>query len=102
MPGMIPNSAPQKNFPFYPWLLVTFPFLHLLASNLEGNLEFSQLWNPYLLALSLSGVFWLAGILLFKSLRKAALAVSILILFFFSYGHVRNVVLLYILETNIP
>lgn len=92
----------NKTFPFYPLPLLSFPFIHLWATNIDQHLQFSQLLPPYLLALVISGLLLATGTFLLKSLNKAAFCLSALILIFFSYGHVRNAVLLYVLQTNIP
>lgn len=88
--------------PYHPFLLLCFFFTHLLASNTGQGLYVIDFLKPFLLSAALTGVFWILLGFLFKSARKAAAAVSALIFIFFSYGHLRNVMLTYVLQSNIP
>ncbi len=79
-------------FPFYFALFSLYPVLALIAYNI-GELRFRQgvraLAVSFLATLVLFLLFWL----LFKSKQRAALEVSFLLLLFYGYGHVYNLIL---------
>jgi hypothetical protein len=72
----------------HPFLFAVFPILYLFSENLESALPLGVLTRPVLLALALSalmlGFLWLV----FRSAQRAAVLASVLILLFYSYGHV--------------
>jgi hypothetical protein len=79
-------------FPFYFALFSLYPVLALIAYNI-GELRFRQglraLVISFLAALVLFLLFWL----LFKSKQRAALETTFLLLLFYGYGHVYNLIL---------
>ena len=72
---------------FHPFLLAAYPVIALLAHNIE-EVQLRIAWRPLVVSLALSSALF---VLLYLSLRdwhKAGLAAAILLLLFFSYGHV--------------
>lgn len=76
----------------YPLLLAAFPVLALFVNN-YGEVGWEVLPRPLLLSLGIAGVALLAFRLLVKDWAKAALMTAWFIILFFSYGHVRDLLL---------
>src|SRR5688500_14723823 len=79
-----------RRFPLYPILFSIFPVLSLAAYNID---EISLDVIPRPLFLSLLAGFLLFGlaILIFRDWYRAALAVLVVLFFFFIYGQVYNI-----------
>lgn len=75
---------------FYPPLLAAFPILFLYAYNISET-SVSQIWLPLGVSVAASLVLWAVLSLILRSLAKAGLATAIFLLFFFSYGHLYDV-----------
>ena len=75
---------------FYPPLLAAFPILFLYAYNISET-SASQMWLPLVISVAASLVLWAILSLILRSLAKAGLATAIFLLFFFSYGHLYDV-----------
>ena len=75
-----------RRFPFHPFLLAIYPALALLAYNIR-EVNALVVIRPLLFSLALALV--LLGIfrLVFKHWLQAALAASLILVLFFSYGH---------------
>src|SRR5437016_10595136 len=75
-----------RSFPFHPLLAASFPILALYAGNVG---QASAQGIGRLLAMSIAGTAaaWLVLGLLARNVRKGAMAASLLVLMFFSYGH---------------
>jgi hypothetical protein len=84
-----PGASRLQGFPFHPLLFAAFPILNLYVHNIE-EVPLQQIWRPLGLALLGSMMIWVFVSLLTRHVRKAALIASPLILAFFSYGHVAN------------
>jgi hypothetical protein len=76
--------------PVHPLLFGAFPLLALYARN-AGEVPIHQLIRPLGLALAGTVVLWVVFTLLTRNVRKAAMSASAVVLAFFSYGHVLNV-----------
>jgi Sulfatase len=84
-----PGVPWRQGFPIHPIFIAAFPILSLYAHNLDDVLP-NEVWRPLGLALIGSIVVWALIVLLTRHIRKAAFAASAIVLFFFSYGHVSN------------
>jgi len=76
-------------FPFHPLLVAVFPVLSLYAHNIYELLPASlvrPLTVSVLMTLVVAGVLLLA----FRNFRKAAILTSVLLIWFFSYGHLHG------------
>lgn len=72
----------------HPFLFSVAPVLFLYSHNIDQLSAGMIVW-PLALALSLAAVTWLVAGLVVRDLRKSALASSLFLLLFFSYGHVE-------------
>jgi hypothetical protein len=77
--------------PFYFALFAAYPVLTLLAFN-SSELIFKDGVRALLVSLLAAGILFLLFWLLFKSKQRAALTVTILLLLFYGYGHLYNLV----------
>ena len=75
---------------FYPPLFAAFPILFLYAYNIN-EVSMSEVWLPLVISVAAALVLWAVLSLIFRSLAKAGLATAIFLLFFFSYGHLYDV-----------
>ena len=77
----------KRNFPFYPLIFTAFPTMALIANN-TFQIRFTVIFRP-LIASSLLGsfLFVLAYFIYRKDKHKAALMTGVMVLLFFSYGH---------------
>jgi hypothetical protein len=86
------KTGRTRQLVIHPIMMAAFPVLFLWAHNLTENVTWSDV-RTWLLAIVLIAVaLWGLGTLLFKSAAKAGLAVTILLLAFFSYGYVSHAV----------
>lgn len=78
-----------RKIPFHPFLLGAFPVLSLFSTNIA---QFSLGTTAKPLGVTLLGVavLWLLLSALFRDIRKAALLTSLVVLPFFTVGHVEN------------
>ncbi len=74
---------------FHPWLIGLFPLLQYYSLN-KSEAFFSNLWVPLFLMLCAIALVWVLTKKIIKSSVKTSLLTSLLLLYFFSYGHVRN------------
>lgn len=70
----------------HPLLFAAFPVLYLFSQNL-ALADLSDAIGPFLFVVASVGVLFFVATLLFRNAQKAGLAVSILVLLFFSYGY---------------
>ena len=84
-----PVLSARQNFPFHPFLIAAFPILSLYAHN-KDEVPLQNIWRPLVFALLGVLIVWAPITLLTRHIRKAACAASALILVFFSYGHIAN------------
>src|SRR5512134_1943684 len=73
--------------PFHPFLLAAYPIVALLAVNVS-EVELTSALRPLLLSVLLAGVLLWLCYAIFRDWRRAAFLATILLLLFFSYGHV--------------
>lgn len=77
--------------PIHPFLIALYPLVSILSSNIHV-LKISEITRSLVIAEGLAlismGVFWL----MFRNWRKAAIAASLSLVLFFSYGHVYNLI----------
>lgn len=81
----------KKIFIIHPFLFAAFPVLALFAQNINQILFFKTLM-PMAVVLGLTTLLLLLFRLILKDTKKAAIIVSIFLIFFFSYGHVFNII----------
>jgi len=80
-----------KTFPFHPVIFSMYPVLALLATNLV-EVELGVVVRPLLLSIAGTTLFLSLIYLGIKDLRRAGLMTSLLLILFFTYGHVYQVV----------
>jgi len=75
---------------FYPLLFAAFPILFLYTYNIS-EVSVSQIWLPLIISVAATLVLWVVLSLILRSLTKAGFATAIFLVFFFSYGHLYDV-----------
>ena len=83
-----------KNFPWHPYLLAIFPTLALLSYNI-GEIKMGEALRALLVSLAAAILLTVILRLIVKDMHKAAAISSFILVLFFSYGHIYN-----ILEAN--
>ncbi len=88
-------AAPQSDqkrrvVPFHPLLFAAFPLLALYAQNV-AKIPVHEIFSPLFKAAMGTLGLWLLFLLMTRHLRKAAMAASVIVLLFFSYRHILNV-----------
>jgi len=78
-----------KNLPVYFFLFSIYPLLALLGSNIN-EVEPDVLWRPLLVAAGSGILVFLFLRLILRDWHKAALGASLLVLLFFTYGHMYS------------
>ena len=71
----------------HPILFAIFPIIFLFSYNI-GELKFQDIFLPLLLVLPITTGVWISLRYILKNTVKAAFIVSILLIIFFSYGHI--------------
>ena len=71
----------------HPILFAIFPIIFLFSYNI-GELKFQDIFLPLLLVLPITIGVWISLRYILKNTVKAAFIVSILLIIFFSYGHI--------------
>ena len=79
----------STNRVFYPILFGLYPVLFLISVNL-GEIPFEQSWRAIFVVFLASLVLWALLKLVTKDKQKSALISTVLLLSFFSYGHIYN------------
>ena len=81
-----------KNIPFHPFLLAVYPVLALLSFNID-QVGVWVVWRSLLIVISAAII--LSGILalVIKPFQKAAIISSLILILFFSYGQVHELLL---------
>jgi len=74
----------------HPLLLAVFPTLFLYSHNMN-DYPLSVVIVPLLTTIVLTLLLWLLSGLILRNTAKAALAVSLFLVLFFSYGHIYNI-----------
>lgn len=86
------SSTPKKrtwlrSIPLHPFLFAIYPILALLAINIS-EVEFSSGLRPLLLSLLAAGLLIFVSYLVYRDWMRAALISTIILILFFSYGHI--------------
>lgn len=81
----------KKTFIIHPFLFAAFPVLALFTRNIE-EVSFFKTLPPMAVVLGFTALLLLLFRLILKDTKKAAILVSIFLIFFFSYGHVFNII----------
>jgi hypothetical protein len=84
-------SSRLRPFPFHPILLAAYPVLFLFSENLS-EVAFGETFQPILRAVSVAGVIAIGAGLLLRDLRRGALIASSVVIVWFTYGHVEDLV----------
>lgn len=85
-----PSGPPiRRTLPIHPLFVAAFPILALYSNN-QNDVRLHDIWRPLALSILGAAAAWIVLSLLFRNMRKAAAAASLLSLTFFSYGHVAN------------
>src|SRR5918996_1499607 len=77
----------MQGFPLHPFVFAIYPILALLAFNIS-QVGFSSGLRPLLCSVFVAGFLTLAFYAIFRDWKRAALISTILLLLFYSYGHV--------------
>lgn len=75
-----------KKIPIHPILFTIYPILFLYTNNIS-ILDLNNIYLPILLSVSLTILFWFILNLFIKNKDKSSLITSLMIVLFFSYGH---------------
>lgn len=86
----------KKPVVLHPFCLAAFPVLFLLANNM-GQIPVQQAWRPLLITMMLAAILTLVFGLAARNYHQGAISASLVLLLFFSYGHVFQ-----LLEDFIP
>jgi len=79
----------MTEFPFYPFFLSAFSILALMANNIT-EVQGEAFIRPLLFALSLCGILLALTSWMLRDRYRAGLVTAILIVPFYSYGHIYN------------
>lgn len=80
----------MKKIPFHPFLLGSYSALMMLASNVS-QVIFTDTLRVFYSSLLLIVIIFSTAYLLIRNWRKAALITSLILILFFSYGHVFSI-----------
>ncbi|MFC2026004.1 hypothetical protein ACFLUC_02290 [Chloroflexota bacterium] len=73
----------------YPFLFAVYPVLALLGSNIE-EIKIYPAFRVLLVSILISAVIYFSLVRMIKDRDKAALVTSLVLILFFSYGHIYN------------
>ena len=76
-----------QRFPLHPFLFAIYPVLALLAFNIS-EVDYSSGFRPLVLSILVAGLLILIFYLAYRDWRRTALISTILLILFFSYGHI--------------
>lgn len=79
------------DYPLHPFLFLGYFFLFQFTNNL-GQVSFLSLMGPFALALLVVGVLFLVAAWRSGDKKRAAVAISLFVLSFFSYGHLYGLI----------
>jgi tryptophan-rich sensory protein len=85
------RDLPLHNIPLHPFLFALYAIGSLLAFNLQ-EIEVSQAYRSVLFSILLVVATLGAFFLLIRNWKKAAALTSLIIILFFSYGHVYGLI----------
>jgi hypothetical protein len=80
------NSSWWQRFPLHPFLFAIYPILALLAFNIS-EVDYSSGFRPLVLSILVAGLLVLILYLFYHDWKRAALISTIILILFFSYGH---------------
>jgi hypothetical protein len=83
------NKKPSwlQRFPLHPLLFAVYPILALLAFNIS-EVDYSSGFRPLVLSILVAGLLVLIFYLIYRDWRRTALISTIILILFFSYGHI--------------
>ena len=76
-----------QTFPLHPFLFAIYPVLALLAFNIS-EVDLSSGFRPLVLSILIAGLLILIFYAFYRDWRRTALISTILLILFFSYGHI--------------
>jgi len=76
----------KKSPVIHPFLFGIFPILSLFAYNM-GQLSINEIFWPVIITSTTTILLYILASFIFKNSKKAGMAISLLLLLFFSYGH---------------
>ena len=85
--GMNKNSSWLQRIPLHPLLFAIYPILALLAFNIS-EVDYSSGLRPLVLSILVAGLLVSIFYLFYRDWRRTALISTILLILFFSYGHI--------------
>ena len=85
------ESPGLTSIPVHPLLFAAFPILFLFAENAIQQVTLEPLWQPLGAAVAGAAVAFAVCAAVFRDVRRGAIVASVLVLLFFSFGHVLNV-----------
>jgi len=80
----------KRQLVLHPLLFAAFPVLYLYAHNIQEGVSGGDLLRSLVLVIGATAILFALAFLLLRDQRRAGLAVSALVLMFFSYGHVYD------------
>lgn len=81
----------RKPYPIHPFAFALFPILALLARNI-GEVELGVAIRPAIISLVAATTLLLLAALLLRPIHRAAIIVTLILIAFFAYGHVYELV----------
>jgi hypothetical protein len=75
----------------HPMLAAVYPVVFLYAQSLDEQVSIRTVFTPLLVCVTATGALFMLIWLLMRNAQKAALLTSIYVVLFFSFGHVKNV-----------
>ena len=87
-----PRGLKLSLVPWHTLAVAMFPVLFLFAENAEQQVTLGPLWAPLLLCLVAGVALLLAMIAVTRSVLRGGLLATLVLLLFFSFGHLWNVV----------
>jgi hypothetical protein len=78
-----------KRLVLYPFIFAVYPLFALFAFNVD-QVEASNVIRPLIVVLFFAILIYLLFFVIFKNWHKAGLGTSLILIIFFSYGHVYN------------
>jgi hypothetical protein len=76
-----------QSFPLHPFLFAVYPIIALLAFNIS-EVDFSSGFRPLFLSILIAGLLILVSYWIYRDWRRTALISTIILILFFSYGHI--------------
>jgi hypothetical protein len=88
-------------FPFHPFLIGIYPIIHLYARNI-AFIPSADAWRPLGITVGVTVLFLIGFRAIVKSWHAAGLLCSMLLIMFFSFGHIVNLLENWLLQQGIP